>query len=1152
MLPYVETETSSPLPITTTTVAWTIETDPTRVNESETIDDITAIDHTSTITYSTIPIDSTTKNITEIHTASTTATDFTVINTSLTTLDSASSNDSTTIDATTSILYSTLINDSTNIDVTTTTLESATINESTTTVTTTTTPDSELTSDSTNINTTTAMLDSTSSNDSTTIDTTTTTPDLEITSHSTNISTTTTTKESTASTASMSTNVTSPTVFSTTTTDFTTADTSSTILITTITTHPTTSRITLATTSIRTTASTTTASAVSTHHMTSTDFTTSHTIITTTRPICNESSHILLSNGTCVSKLDAQIATVNSLRNRTNNSSIIVNALSLYFASIINANITQNSNYIFRPNEIDEFLGTPSNATLIANSNTSFIMFQQLLGYSNVSTVGGVFRRGTGGQVVNTTDARDVTNSSFSAAAFISNEALLGVTSFNMLIIDKPTTYENIDNSTNKTLASSVIVATVQRSGSRNVPMNISLYFQVLNEYQPNRSADYFCSFYDTTNLKWNESGCRRPRYNSTFDRYECICHHLSTFGLVWLPNIICNTSTHVEFPDHGCVSKPEAQVLAVNTLRKTTNSTVIAKYLSIYISLLAHSNAILNQSYTLNVNEIDTLVSKINAPNITENTTDSILVAFQPKQGENRIVLGASFTRGVGGKIVDNFNKDNVTNSYFSTAALISNQSLTGVISINILIIDKPVTYEKADNSSNKTLASSVIVMAIKRDASVSNPMNISLFFQVLDEYKPNKSLKVDYFCSYFDTTNSTWNESGCTIPRYNSTFNRHECVCNHTTSFALIWLPKVPLTRHFNAQDIASLVFQSISICCFLAIIIHAIIIRIRDPIMSLQTYDLPPLISCGMTVILFAFYIALAITVYMKTTFDDEKQCFLSSSVLMFFVYFFLILMLCTKTSVGYFNYLRFVCLFPAPSYRRLLQMLVGSCFISVAWVAFAAGFNSNPSFQITQLYPYKLCWFTRPAIYYFLTIPVGLFLLINIFIFIRVAQRMLRHVRNSTSRHHSHERMKTCVIILLFSCATQGIGWLLGPFLTIATPEAANVLGWIFNIFNGLEGLWVILLYLVIRSQRISEQKRVVAAKEIRKSKESKLKSRKYKKTFEENNQEKDRNITRNTEVKSRNRLKETSHSFDDFRDITMIALRVDNDTRTSYC
>ena len=182
-----------------------------------------------------------------------------------------------------------------------------------------------------------------------------------------------------------------------------------------------------------------------------------------------------------------------------------------------------------------------------------------------------------------------------------------------------------------------------------------------------------------------------------------------------------------------------------------------------------------------------------------------------------------------------------------------------------------------------------------------------------------------------------------------------------------------------------------------------------------------------------------------------------------------------MFCAKTSVGYFNYLRFVHLFPEPSFRKLFLLLIISFFISITWTSFAAGFNSNSSYHITQLHGNKLCWFTRDVIYYFMTIPVSIFLLLNFITIIFVAKRILEHARNATSPHRTYERMKRCVLVLLSSCVTQGIGWLLGPFITFVDPNSANVLGWFFVIFNGLEGVWTILLYLIIRSQRRNEPK-----------------------------------------------------------------------------
>jgi hypothetical protein len=297
-----------------------------------------------------------------------------------------------------------------------------------------------------------------------------------------------------------------------------------------------------------------------------------------------------------------------------------------------------------------------------------------------------------------------------------------------------------------------------------------------------------------------------------------------------------------------------------------------------------------------------------------------------------------------------------------------------------------------------------------------------------------------------------------------------------------------------------------------------------------MSLRAYDLLPLISCASTTILFIFFIALGMTVYTGTSSLNQTECFLSSSVLMFFTYFFLIFMFCTKTSVGYFNYLRFVRLFPEPSLRKLFIMLIISFFSSITWVAFGAGFNSNSSFKITELIPYKLCWFSRDVIHYFLTIPVCLFLLINIILFILAAIRIINHVQNATSPHQSYERMKRCVIVLLTSCLTQGIGWIVGPLITVVKAEPAYVLGWFFVVFNGLEGLWTIILYIIIRTQHMDEQKRVTAYKESTKST-----SLPFIKIEETEKNDTDRSLTRRYQTANKD-LRSEQHVFNDLYDI----------------
>ena len=484
---------------------------------------------------------------------------------------------------------------------------------------------------------------------------------------------------------------------------------------------------------------------------------------------------------------------------------------------------------------------------------------------------------------------------------------------------------------------------------------------------------------------------------------------------------------------------------------------------------------------------------------NLTINKNTSFIIAKPINENDTTNVLGASFTRNIGGEIINTTNEDKAKKSKLSAAAIISRASLKDIVFLNMLIIDKPNTYENLDNSTeNKKLASSVIVASVEQK-STSHKISISLFFQILPEYKP--SIDATYFCSFYDTNNSIWNENGCSKPIYKSEYDRYECTCNHLTSFALIWLPNT--TTHLNSQDIASLIFLSISILCFIAVIIHSLITRLRNSFMTLRARDLLPLISSATTTILFIFYIALGMTVYTQTiSSHNQIKCFLSSSVLMFFVYFFLIFMFCVKTSVGYFYYLRFVHLFPQPSHRKLVFMLFISFLISILCVSLAIGFNSNSSFNITQLYPYEFCWFTRDVIYYFMTIPVGIFLILNIITITLVSKSIINHARNASTSKQINGRLKRCVIILLSSCVTQGIGWLFGPFISFVSPTGGEVLEWFFIVFNGLEGLWSILLYILIRSQQLDDQKHIAAVTDL--SKSSGASSNKEKKLNDKNN------------------------------------------------
>ncbi len=233
-------------------------------------------------------------------------------------------------------------------------------------------------------------------------------------------------------------------------------------------------------------------------------------------------------------------------------------------------------------------------------------------------------------------------------------------------------------------------------------------------------------------------------------------------------------------------------QKIAVDILRNLTIATPtdIANALSLYINSLTDSNSSPNPDETLTPKEVDDIVGNLTG-SFTKNTSESFIMVQQLNQGENITVLGASFKRDIGGNIVKN-TKDEIINSNISVGALISDQSLEGATSLNMLIIDKPISYAKLDNSDHKKLVSSVIVVALQRNRSSTNLPYISLYFRVLNEYQPLDNAMYSYSCSFYDMDASKWNDSAdCTKPIYNTMFKRYECNCSHLSTFALVGSP-------------------------------------------------------------------------------------------------------------------------------------------------------------------------------------------------------------------------------------------------------------------------------------------------------------------------------------------------------------------------
>ncbi|CAF0989202.1 unnamed protein product [Didymodactylos carnosus] len=192
----------------------------------------------------------------------------------------------------------------------------------------------------------------------------------------------------------------------------------------------------------------------------------------------------------------------------------------------------------------------------------------------------------------------------------------------------------------------------------------------------------------------------------------------------------------------------------------------------------------------------------------------------------------------------------------------------------------------------------------------------------------------------------------------------------------------------------------------------------------------------------------------------------------------MYFFLLLSLTTKTAVGYHDYLKYTGItkplsniFYVLLFTSVLIAIVGACIaIGLQLIAHKNVILISPALDITS------CKFSESYVYFFITIPISIFILINILMIILVAKHIVPNSETlKLSIIQKSKRRKHVVLLILASCATQGIAWLtcccmFMPFLT-KIPLPICFMQWITLICICIsEGIWTIIVYAIILKKK----------------------------------------------------------------------------------
>ena len=220
------------------------------------------------------------------------------------------------------------------------------------------------------------------------------------------------------------------------------------------------------------------------------------------------------------------------------------------------------------------------------------------------------------------------------------------------------------------------------------------------------------------------------------------------------------------------------------------------------YIKLTTNQNFSLSVNLALTIAEVDDIVGQLET-NVFINTKNALVMTASPNQ-DSDIVVGVLFQSNIGGQLIRNSNQSDILKLAFSAAAVIRSDSLIDVTRLSMLVIDKPVYHHRFTDSMRKKVVSSIIVAKVHQNNSSPNQMNISLYFTKQFEYTANDEFADSLTCSYYNTSASSWDESGCTSPTYNHIFNRYECSCNHLTTFALLYTIEPSLSTSYSTYKL------------------------------------------------------------------------------------------------------------------------------------------------------------------------------------------------------------------------------------------------------------------------------------------------------------------------------------------------------------
>jgi hypothetical protein len=322
---------------------------------------------------------------------------------------------------------------------------------------------------------------------------------------------------------------------------------------------------------------------------------------------------------------------------------------------------------------------------------------------------------------------------------------------------------------------------------------------------------------------------------------------------------------------------------------------------------------------------------------------------------------------------------------------------------------------------------------------------------FIIVKEYGSGR-----YACAFWEI--NQWNETGCS---HSQNLTRHYCFCNHTTSFALLFIPDKTISELYTP----SIIIAILSIICFCI----SIILSIHRQAISFRYLSIANIFSLSNSIILFILLTVIMIQGHQTTKSKSEDKCSISSQNLSIATYFFLISTFASKTFLGICYFLTLFLHLAFVKFTSMSNKWFYIGFFIVIIIAIIPIIVINVILrQWNNLFlRYNgICWFNSSVIFKVVSVPMIIFISLNVLIIFGITIRLIQFFIGRKTARDKDKRMIKSMMIWLSLCITLGVAWIFGPFLDMVTTEkkplSSAVVQWIFGFFIGLEGLWVLIV------------------------------------------------------------------------------------------